>query len=384
MKILFLSHTAAGGAFVVGSHHLSRAMARQGHAVVHLSPPVTPAHLLQVRDAFVRRRALRWLRGGESLAGVADVVPFSVLPWGIARRVSRTPYRLFADLARASVRRLLRQHGMRTPDLILVDEPRLCGLLSQFPRARVVYRPTDLYAEIRGDASIREAERQMVARADAFIATSEPVAAHLRSLGASEVLVVENGVDVEHFLSTSTSAQGPVLEHAGPVAIYAGALDDRFGVESIRAAATARADVLFLLAGPGGPAVRSQLEGLQNVRFTGPIDFSELPAWFRRASVGLLPLSDHPSNAGRSPMKLYEYAASGLPVVASWTPELARRALPFVSLAKSPEAFARALDEVLAGPGDRGSCIELARAQAWPAKCAQVLAFAMQGAGVPR
>ena len=36
-----------GGNFVVGSHHLATAFAARGHEVLHVSAPVTPAHLLR-------------------------------------------------------------------------------------------------------------------------------------------------------------------------------------------------------------------------------------------------------------------------------------------------------------------------------------------------
>lgn len=385
MRVLFLSHTAAGGTFVVGSHHLSRAMARLGHEVSHLSPPVTPAHLLNARDSFVRRRLRRWLSGGEIIDGVRDLVPFGLLPWGVLSRLGRAPHRVFGRLIARSVLRQLNGRASFEPDLILIDEPRLSGLLDLFPAARVVYRPTDLYADIRGDDSIGIAERELVQRADAFIATSEPVAEHLRALGAAEVLVIENGVDVEHFATRGTSAAGcaaPGLSHEGPVAIYAGAFDHRFGTQSVIAAAKAHPHVLFVLGGPSSAALQAEFADLTNVRFPGPIGFDTLPAWFRASAVGLLPMSDHPSNAGRSPMKLYEYAAAGLPVVATWTPELARRGLSFVSLARSPEEFAARLGEALLNPCDRADCIALARSQGWQAKCEKVLGIAFGSMGV--
>lgn len=65
MKILFVSHTPMGGSFVVGSHHLARAMTAAGHAVAHLGPPVTPAHVVKFGDHFERQRLLRWFRGRD-------------------------------------------------------------------------------------------------------------------------------------------------------------------------------------------------------------------------------------------------------------------------------------------------------------------------------
>ena len=56
-RIVFASHTVMGATFVVGSHHLARQCALRGHHVLHLSTPLTPAHLARIgRDEAVRVR----------------------------------------------------------------------------------------------------------------------------------------------------------------------------------------------------------------------------------------------------------------------------------------------------------------------------------------
>lgn len=60
---------------MVGSHHLARGMARRGHQVAHLSPPVTPAHLLKLPEPFERERFARWQRGSDSVDSFIDLVP---------------------------------------------------------------------------------------------------------------------------------------------------------------------------------------------------------------------------------------------------------------------------------------------------------------------
>ena len=52
--------------------------------------------------------------------------------------------------------------------------------------------------------------------------------------------------------------------------------------------------------------------------------------YLQHADVGLLLLKQIPANAGRSPMKIYEYLAASLPVVSLETDELARRNTPRV------------------------------------------------------
>lgn len=120
--------------------------------------------------------------------------------------------------------------------------------------------------------------------------------------------------------------------------VYAGALDSRFGGELVVRLALARPDVEFVLIG-AGTAGPSALTRLTHIHRLGVRPYARLPGYLQHAMVGLLPQSSHPSNVGRSPMKFYEYAAAGLPIVATRTPELARRNEPFVSFfeAAQPE-----------------------------------------------
>ena len=360
---------------MVGSHHLARGMARLGHQVVHLSPPVTPAHLLKLRDPFERERFARWRRGGDAIDGFVDLVPAGLWPWALAARSGGDAAARFGRGHAASVRQLLARHAMLAPDLVFIDEPRLTQVLSVVDARRAVYRPTDLYAELRGDSAVLDAERQLVARAQRFIATSEPVAEHLRRLGAGAVLVLENGVDLDRF---SPDADGPCPPlPPGPRVVYTGALDERFGLDALLAAARACPQAAFVLAGPPGAALRAAVVGLPNVHLLGALPYASMPALLAQCQLALLPLSAQPANAGRSPMKLYEYAASGLSVVASHSPELARRAPGFVRLALTPAAFGLAVQELLALPrGGLGAPLDAALRQGWDAKCLQALAWA--------
>jgi glycosyltransferase involved in cell wall biosynthesis len=102
-----------------------------------------------------------------------------------------------------------------------------------------------------------------------------------------------------------------------------------------------------VLIGSGTAVAEIAASRLANVHLFGIRPYADLPTYLQHASAGLLPLNAHPANAGRSPMKFYEYAAAGLPIVASLTPELARRREPFVRFF-DPQDPAKALDEVLA------------------------------------
>jgi len=381
MKIAFLSHTAMGGDFVVGSHHLAAALAARGHDVLHVSAPVTPAHVLGLRDGFTRRRFARFLHGGETHHGVRDIVPLALLPWALARTrpvLMRAHSRWMLAAPLRGVRSLQLAHA----DQLIVDEPRLLGaVLARPSRATLAYRATDLYAAMRGDPRITDAERILCRRAEVIVATSEQIAAHLRALSGRHVHVIGNGVDYTRFATPQTLA--PALAtlpgQRGSRAIYVGAFDARFCAESLRAAALALPARTFVLAGPGGERIAAALS-LPNIHATGAVSYESLPGLLQACVVGLLPFSANDANAGRSPMKLFEYAAAGLAVAASCSFRPGG-AMPSLSIAASLPDFARAVGAAFEQAGDatqvaRGR--EVSRAEDWNAKAAELMRLLQQ------
>jgi teichuronic acid biosynthesis glycosyltransferase TuaH len=381
VKVDFLSHTAMGGDFVVGSHHLARSLAAQGHTVRHVSAPVTPAHLAKLGNAFVRRRCLRFGRGGETIEGVRDIVPFAPLPWALARANAA----LMRAHSRAMLAAPLRGAGslrLGDSDFVVCDEPRLVGLaLSAAPRATLAYRATDLYAAMRGDGRIADAERALCNRADLLIATSEPIAVHLRSLSGRDVAVIGNGVDGAHFASLRAwpASLAPLRGERAARAVYVGAFDERFSADAIAAAARALPDRVFVLAGPGGEGVVTRL-ALPNIQAIGAVPYACLPALLQSCSVGLLPFAASAVNAGRSPMKLFEYAAAGLAVAA--TAGFRASAAPPALVTSAIETFGDAVAHAFSLAADStliAASRTAARAQDWAAKSAELLRL-LQGA----
>ncbi|WP_170850677.1 glycosyltransferase [Arthrobacter sp. OV608] len=209
----------------------------------------------------------------------------------------------------------------KSPDLLIIDQPLLGGLIEILRPKRVIYRPTDAHYDPR----TREAERRVVALADGVVATSRSVLDDVLA-GAPRVVptaVLENGVEFERFSEVSES--GP---RSG--AVYVGALDKRFDWRALKTLANAFPNESFKIA---GPVPTSKPIGLpSNVIFLGPVSYSDIPKLLNSAKIGLLPMSTDPSNDGRSPMKYYEYLAAGLNIVATSTETLSERTGPGVHL----------------------------------------------------
>jgi teichuronic acid biosynthesis glycosyltransferase TuaH len=296
-RIVFLSHTAYGGPYRVGSHHLAGQLAsRHGAEVVHVSTPISPLHYIRRRPGGNIAASRTNGRSFIDDRGVRHLAPLSISPIGRGPRV----------VERANTAVLMRQVApllTGTVDSVIVDQPLLWRLVPAIGARQVIYRPTDLASS----RAIARAEVEMVRYADVLVTTTDTVLRGLpSSLQQLPHLLLPNGVDLTSFASVSDPAG-----RSG--AIYIGAIDDRFDWECVAALARAAPDEVVKLYGPVSARPTTPLPA--NVRLLGPIPYEQMPALLVQSRVGLLPFSDAPWNAGRSPMKLYEYLAAGLQVV---------------------------------------------------------------------
>jgi glycosyltransferase involved in cell wall biosynthesis len=165
----------------------------------------------------------------------------------------------------------------------------------------------------------------------AVITISEVLRDQLESGGVprSKILVLPDAVDMGAF--DALPPKGVLRQRLGlpadiPVAFYAGHLYANRGIEEILAAARRLPEVKFVLVGGWDKDVRERTEqacGLSNVRFTGFVSNRDMPSWLMTGDVLLMPYSRACATAEwMSPMKLFEYMASGVPIVASDLPAL--------------------------------------------------------------
>ncbi len=144
---------------------------------------------------------------------------------------------------------------------------------------------------------------------------------------AAKIVTLEWGADTARF---RPDAQGPVpfLRPADTVAVFAGAFRSWHGAIHLADAVRrlhdrGRRDVgaVFIGDGPELPRVRNAARGLDGVVFTGPLPHDRIAACLAACDIGAAPfdVARHgPLALGFywSPLKIFEYMATGLPVVA--------------------------------------------------------------------
>jgi glycosyltransferase involved in cell wall biosynthesis len=351
-----------------------------GHSVLHLSSPVTPLHLVRARREGFRNRFAIWQAGGvDRGGGLREYVPLAVVPWQLSRYFLDWENALLWCLP--TLPRALYRLGVRKVDLLVIDQPKLAGIEEILSADRLVYRATDLYPDITGDPRVAIAETRLVKKADLVVATSRPVLEHLRRLAMPKrQMLLENGVDIDHF-SAPRRVPPEYRDRSRPLAIYVGALDERLDFGLVRKLCIEIPELTVVLIGPSSVPGVSLLSSLPNALLLGSKPYEEIPGYLQHAQVGLLPLSLHASNRGRSPLKLYEYGASGLPVVGTSTPELSQRDLAFLRLAEGPDQFVAEVRAILDRPDSARVMSDAAKRTAaqhtWSAIAAKLLGEAL-------
>jgi glycosyltransferase involved in cell wall biosynthesis len=163
------------------------------------------------------------------------------------------------------------------------------------------------------------------ARADLFITPTRRILPPWIDPG--RVLEVEWGADTDRF-RPGAPGRPPFPRPAGTLAVFAGAFRRWHGavhlvsaIRRLRERGIRDVSAVLIGAGPELPAVREAARGLDGVVFTGALPHDDLPAALAAADVGVAPFdaARHPPLALAfywSPLKIFEYMASGLPIVA--------------------------------------------------------------------
>ncbi len=197
--------------------------------------------------------------------------------------------------------------------------------------------------------------RSQYRMSDQLFAATEAMADWLRrDIGHDRVTAVTNGANTALFKPSDTIA-------ADPFVVFFGGLTVWHGIDTMIDAVKHPnwpSGVSLLIIGTGlrQPLVENAArEGLQ-IRFLGPRAYEDIPGLVAGASAGLVPITnpENRSSTGVLPLKLYEVAASGLPVIATELPGQAdfvrKYRCGIVIPVGDPAALAAAVAQIVADP----------------------------------
>ncbi len=151
-------------------------------------------------------------------------------------------------------------------------------------------------------------------------------------LPAERVLEIEWGADTSRFRPQPSGSRwnttgGLTCVFAGAFRAWHGAIHLVTAIATLRSRGVSDVHAVFIGDGPERPAVQDAARGISGISFTGPLPHDRMPGALAAADVGVAPfdVARHPPLQLAfywSPLKIFEYMATGLPVVAPALPRL--------------------------------------------------------------
>jgi len=224
------------------------------------------------------------------------------------------------------------------------------------------------------EALLREADRVVV--------TSGPLESLARHGGSQRVARVGNGVDARLFADATPSALPGAA--GAPVLGYVGSLHAWFDVPLVGALARRVPEARVVLVGPAHPdtrnAIAREAATAPNLHWIGPRPYREIPGIVAAFRVGLIPFRRTPLTEAVNPVKLYEYAAAGVPCVTTRFSDEVDAWRRAAVVADGEDGFVEAVRAELSREPDRATLRAFATEHDWDAIARRFIGVVLEDA----
>jgi glycosyltransferase involved in cell wall biosynthesis len=313
-------------------HKECKSLARSGKHVVLIAP--------HPGDEVVDSVEVKGLqsRGGR-------LVRMTCTAWSLYRQALRKDGDVyhFHDPELVPVGLLLTARGKRVVYDIHEDAP--ADILHKDYIPRRLRRPLMWFVRKLEDAACR--------RFSGLIAATPTIAERFYSINANTVVVHNFPV-----LDEITPNVALPWNERPPAVAYIGSISERRGVREILQAlallpsATPAQMMLAGLFSPNGLLTElERLPGWVRVQYLGVLDRPSVRSLLSRVRLGLLVLQPEPNFVNARPIKLFEYMAAGIPVIASdfplWRRIIGEAGCGLLVDPQDPRAIARAMEYLL-------------------------------------
>lgn len=340
--------------------------------ILYVEPPGTLISPLKNPSFWRKWRPWGWF-AGRPRPNIFLFHPPVVLPFGnLYPLVAKVNQYWLAFWLRQAVRRL----GMKRP-ILWTYLPGTATLARLIEHKLLVYDCVDEHGAYRGlvrEEAVWEQEKELLQRADVTFVTA-PGLYERRKDYARRIYYLPNAADVAHFnkaAAPATVVPAEIERLPRPRLCFVGVIQEWVDTALLAYMARERPDWSLILIGPVAPGVRLHgLDQMPNVFLLGRKPKEALPNYLKGCDVCLNVFRPSALTANVSPLKFYEYLASGRPVVSTDMPAV-REFADIVAIAKDGPGFVRAVEETLAIENEARQRERLLRARehSWEARAA--------------
>jgi len=362
-------------------------------SVLYVEPPVMTSVLDVARGRFEPGHLARNRRAhADAVLGRPRQVKDKV--WAYTGSTKTIPLTRLKAVRRLSGLRRLNEHAYyaclrralcRLPGkqlIVWLSHPLHAGALRAFPRrALACYDWTDDWAAfdilpVKDPAELVALNDYILQQVDLVFAVSAELERRAAAVNP-HIYRAPNATDLQKL--GGAAVDGPVAPELAdlprPIIGYLGQVADKMDYTLIGQVAQARPSWSFVFVGPVWQSKQDRvvaLKALGNVHFLGARPFDRLVPYLRGFDVCTLPHTLSALTRSMDPIKLYDYLATGKPIVSTPVAGV-ERFTDVVRIAEGPTAFVSALDAALSENGAlTGQRLAYARSNTWTARADQM------------
>jgi glycosyltransferase involved in cell wall biosynthesis len=277
---------------------------------------------------------------------------------------------------RIHVRRLAAKIGIKSPVLWL-NAHYAAHMVGNMAEQAVIYDITDDWISFPQPPALKKLiikqDAELCRRVDAVIVCSQRLL-DLKKPMSRNVHLIPNGVDSDHYarvLDQSGRIPERMKNCPKPILGYTGSVHSaRLDLDLVEGIARRLKKGSIVFVGPDmlTSAERIRLKRFQNIFLIGSVPYKETPDYMRAFDVCIVPHRITPFTESLNPLKLWEYLASGKPIVSTNIAGF-REMSELVSIAADAAAFVELANKALSEcEGKRKMRIREARLNSWDAR----------------
>lgn len=297
--------------------------AKQGNRVLYIEAQASIISLGIYKNDW--RRIFRWLKGPRKIdenlciATLPLILPF----FQMSIFINKINNWFILQLLKCWLKKL------NFKDFVLLTyTPYSDSLVKKLGEKFTIYECVDEFSDSKGlvrPKVVKQLEKRLLKKVDLVIVTHQNLL-NSKKLFNKNIHLIPNGAEVEHFRKVSlpeTPIASEMTKIPKPIIGFLGAIQYWIDLDLIRHIALSKHDWSIVLIGPVGRLAKiEKIKNLPNVYLLGEKPYAILPSYVKAFDVCINPYILNKTAENCSPLKLYEYLATGRPVVSVDMPEV--------------------------------------------------------------
>lgn len=339
--------------------------------ILYFEPPVTLIAPLKDKEASQRLNAYRQ-EGTRPMANITVYAMPPVLPfYNKYRPVNKINQRRLASYVKSK----MKEHGFENP-ILWVYHPSSVDAVKHIPHSALIYDCVDRHSGYPGFINptvVNRMEADLAVKSDVVFATAKGLYETLKQHNENTYLI-PNGANYELFSRVDDPAlpiPDDLFNIRKPVLGFTGALQECINYDYVAYAAKLHPEWSFVFIGSPLPGVDlSPVESLPNVHLLGRKNYKDMVNYLAYFDVCLNIFKPGELSKDVSPLKFYEYLATGKPIVSTPQPEQVLEYSDVVYIASTPEEFVEKCTAAIKEKSNwhTGRRRELGKASSWDSR----------------